>query len=259
MGTFLRTSFLFFRTHGLRTFRGKRALICILLAAVPVVIAHVLARFAPIGPAPIATNLGWMLLLQIIVPILGLIIGSAVVAEEIEDRTITYLFSRPIPRASLLVGRYMAAVLFLSVLLALATVLLLHAAGGAQGRGAALDDSITFPLFQAAVIGGAVYAALFAALGVFFKHPMIVGLGYTFAIEGFLSNLPGKNQTLTIQYHLRSLIASVDSAHWRAIEGFDLTRFESAQSAWTALVVTLVVALGSAAWRISRREFVLTS
>ena len=33
----------------------------------------------------------------------------------------------------------------------------------------------------------------------------IIGLGYVFAIEGFLSNLPGKMQVLTIQYYLRAV------------------------------------------------------
>jgi ABC-type transport system involved in multi-copper enzyme maturation permease subunit len=40
-----------------------------------------------------------VLLVQGTVPLLALILGASVVAEEIEDRTLTYLFTRPVPRA----------------------------------------------------------------------------------------------------------------------------------------------------------------
>src|SRR5215470_14840048 len=91
-------SFLIFRTHLARVWTSRRA-----LAAIPPIVAALAARFDRHNtPATIAVNLGWLLLLQVIVPLVTLVAGSAVVAEEIEDRTITYLFSRPIPRASLL-------------------------------------------------------------------------------------------------------------------------------------------------------------
>jgi hypothetical protein len=86
---------------------------------------------------------------------------------------------------------------------------------------------------------------------------MIAGLGYTFAIEGFLANLPGKNQALTIQYYLRSLIAAHGSAAWANVEGFASTRFETAG----ASVATLAAAArGGARPRVledRRREYVV--
>jgi len=256
----LRTSLLLFSTHLLRTVRSKRGLLCVVLASLPVALAYFVAHFAKgLGQAELATNLGWMVLLQLIVPLFGLIAGSAVVAEEIEDRTVTYLFSRPIPRAAVLIGRLLAASVFATVVLCAATLLLLHAAGGARGAGAGLDRAISIPLLLAVLSGALVYTALFATAGVFFKHPMIIGLGYTFAIEGFLANLPGKSQSLTIQYYLRSLIASGGSPEWRRVEGFTSMSFESAQHAWSVLALVLALALVLGGWRIARREFVLSA
>ncbi|HEX6811173.1 MAG TPA: ABC transporter permease subunit [Planctomycetota bacterium] len=254
-----RSTWLLFRTQLSRVWWSRRALACMALAAATPALAWLVAAFDETPGAEIATHLGWMLLLQVIVPLVALVSGSAVVTEEIEDRTISYLFSRPIPRASVLLGRWLAALLFVSTLLGTAALLTAFFASRSAARGAPVDAGIVVPLLEAAVLGGAVYSAVFAAAGVFFRHPMIVGLGYAFAIEGFLANLPGRNQALTVQYYLRSIVGTTGSESWHEVEGFELSRFESAGSAVVTLAVVLVVFLAAASWRITRREFVLSA
>ncbi len=50
----------------------------------------------------------WLLYIRFIVPVLGVFYGTALVADEVDDKTITYLFVRPIQRASILIGKYLA-------------------------------------------------------------------------------------------------------------------------------------------------------
>lgn len=259
MPTLATATWLLFRTQFARVWWSRRALACFALAATTPVMAWTVAAFSETSGAAIATNLGWFLLLQVIVPLLALVSGSAVITEEIEDRTITYLFSRPIPRASVLLGRWLAALLFVSTLLAIASIATVLLASRSAAPGPPLGPGITLPLLEATLLGGAVYSAIFAAAGVFVRHPMIVGLGYAFAVEGFLANLPGRNQALTVQYHLRSLVASTGSESWREVEGFDQIRFDSAASALVTLAIVLVLFVAAASWRITRREFVLSA
>ena len=40
----------------------------------------------------------WLLYLRFIIPVLGVFYGTSLIADEVEDKTITYLFTRPIPR-----------------------------------------------------------------------------------------------------------------------------------------------------------------
>ena len=254
-----RTTLLVFSTHVGRIFTSRRGLICLVLAAVPAAVAAAIAHFSRrIDPVEIAVHLGGLLLLQIVVPVLALIAGSAVVAEEVEDRTVSYLFSRPMPRPALLFGRWLATLVFLTAALAASAALLLVAAAGARAPGAPLTASITRPLIEAVLLGGAVYSALFAVAGIFFRHPMLVGLGYVFAIEGFLANLPGRNQALTVQYYLRSWLLERGGKAWN-VEGLSLLKRESAADVLVSLGVILVLVLALGAWRIARREFVLTS
>jgi ABC-2 type transport system permease protein len=273
----VRTSILFFGTHLRRSLTSRRTLVCAALVVLPAALAWVLALFARrISSTDIATHLGWLLLLQVVLPILSLLGGTAVVAREIEDRTITFVLTRPVPRAALLLGRWLATAVVLSALLALGSGLMLWAAsqshvvpgpgltplddaGIASESARTLADGVGVPLLQAALIGCVVYSALFAALGVLVEHSMIVGLGYAFVVEGFLANLPGKNQSLTIQYYLRSWIAAHGATAWNRVEGFASTSFESPAGALTTLIVVWLAALAIGAWRIQRREFVLTS
>jgi ABC-type transport system involved in multi-copper enzyme maturation permease subunit len=253
-------TFLLFRTQISRVWWSRRTLACIALAGAPPAMAWVVARFTTkIPPAAIATHLGWLLLVQVVTPLCALVSGSAVVTEEIEDRTITYLFSRPIPRAAVLLGRWLAALVVVSVLLGLSAVVTTAVASLSVAPGPPVDRGIGASLLAATLLGGAVYSGLFAAAGVFFRHPMIVGLGYAFAVEGFLANLPGRNQALTIQYYLRSILAATGSPSWRDVEGFASSRFETAGRSITTLSMLLLVVLVLACWRISRKEFVLSA
>lgn len=264
--TFAAVTWLLFRTHVGRFFVSRRALICAALALFPASLAFVLAHIER-GPSAreIAANFGVLLELQVVVPLLALIVGSAVIAEEVEDRTITFLFTRPIPRSALLFGRWLAALVFVAVAISVSTALLFVAA--ATGGGAAstpsgsgpIDWPFARPLFEAALLAGAVYSAWFAAAGVFWKHPIIVGLGYAFAIEGFLANLPGGNALLTVQHHARSWLVARGPAAWREIEAFEQQEFEPGGTALVWLAAFLALALVLGAWRIARREYVLAS
>jgi hypothetical protein len=330
MTNFLRATLLFFTTHLRRSVRSRRTFFSLAFALLPGAVAWLTASFARrISADDIATAIGWLLMLQVVLPILALVGGTAVIAEEVEDRTITYLFSRPIPRASVLLGRWLAALVVLSVVASIGTGFVLwsatrppvaleratlhavstvqHASSGAtenpraahdaratqdadtprdgdaardrdaaQNDGTArnarvereslaapgsrtLNEGIALPLLQAVLLGSLVYSALFSVAGALFKHPMIVGVAYAFVIEGFLANLPGKNQALTVQYYLRSWIVAHGSDAWNRVEGFAGSGFDTPGGAVRTLVLIWLGALAFGAWRVSRREFVLTS
>jgi hypothetical protein len=88
---------------------------------------------------------------------------------------------------------------------------------------------------------------------------MIVGLGYSFAIEGFLANLPGASQSWTIQYYLRSYLLSHNFALWSTFEEASLLKHDTATQAVTTLAVVLAIALIAGCVTIRRRQYVLSA
>ena len=113
------------------------------------------------GPALFGMMI-WLLYLRFIVPVLGVFYGTALIADEVEDKTITYLFTRPIPRGAVLLGKYLAY-LVCTMLLVLPSVVLVYflivpLGGGSVGA--------QFPALLAdlghAAAGLAAYGAVFA-------------------------------------------------------------------------------------------------
>src|SRR5258706_2201426 len=260
---------LFARTQLQRSLAPRRSWLVYAFTLMPALVALLFATHARRATAEgIATNFAWFLFLQVVVPLVSLLQGQAVIAREVEDRTITYLFSRPIARPAMFFGRTLGALAFtLLLLLAGAVLLLLAAAQGPTGKlpdptlfplAPWTSDGIVLPLLVAVALGALAYTTLFAALGVFTRHPMIAGLAYTFAIEAFLANLPGSSQALTVQYYLRSWIAAKGADSWGRIEGAELANFESPTRVLVKLGLVALLALALGSWRIRRKEFLLS-
>ena len=259
----LRTIVILFAVQTRALLRSKRGLICTLLAFGPAAIALVARGIARAESEAIpAFELGWMRMVQGTVPLVALILGAAVLAEEVEDRTITFLFTRPIPRVGVLLGRLLAALFVVELLLFLGA----EAAFALLSDGGRPDPEMGLPAGMAAALrntclwGGLVYTTLFAVAGAVFKHPMIIGIAYTFVVEGFVANLPGQNPTLTIQFHLKSRLAgmSPEFAHrMRHLSEHQelLPPDEAQRTLWISVLVAL--ALGS--WVVSRKQYVLPS
>jgi ABC-type transport system involved in multi-copper enzyme maturation permease subunit len=261
MMALIRSTLLLFSTHLTRVLMTRRMLLCALIALGPAALAVLVLTSEGNPPPPIEVVMypGWFLL-QIVVPATSLLMGSAVISEEIDDRTITYLLTRPFPRAALLLGRWLATAVLLSVLLGGSALLLGWAAASFAPAGAepVPHDVTTWPLAQMAVFGGAVYSALFAVIGVFLKRPMIIGLAYAFVIEGVLASLPGRSQGLAVVYHLRSYVAS-QSTHWKELSDELLFELETPAASLAWLSLTLVGALLVGSILITRRQYVLTA
>jgi ABC-2 type transport system permease protein len=146
----------------------------------------------------------WMLFLRFIVPVLGVFYGTALMADEVEDKTITYLFTRPIPRGAVLVGKYLAylactlLVVLPSVMIVYFLLVPLSALPGTFG--ALVTDLGLLGL------GLAVYGALFAFVGAFFKRPLVIGLVFAFGWEQVVMALPGYLKQFTIAFYMQALV-----------------------------------------------------
>lgn len=281
MKHFLTGAWLMFRTHLVALVVSRRALLCLALAAAVPALAWFPAESE--HALQVVAGIGTFLLLMVVAPLVGLIFGSTVVTEEVENRTITYVFTRPVPRAALFVGRWLATLVVTSVLLGASAVAVTEVASAPRAGDAtahrewdrrsrevsrgpvdrSLPEGIGGRAAIAAALAGALYSLLTGALGVFVKRPMIFGLGYAFAVEGLLANIPISTQRLSMQYYLRGILADLGEpphpGFWAEIPMFERTEFLPPEACGVRLAIVLVVALLFASWAITRRQFVLSS
>jgi ABC-2 type transport system permease protein len=200
----------------------------------------------------------WLLYIRIIVPLLGVFYGTSLVADEVEDKTITYLFTRPIPRSAVLIGKYLAY-LACTVLLVLPSVMLvffLIVPAGGSNIGAAFP-SLVADLGMLA-LGLAAYGAVFALVGTRLKRPLVVGLVFAFGWEPAVLLFPGYLKRLTVAYYLQALVSHEmpqDSAVSMLFQVFH--EVPSIFTSLACLGVIIAVTLWSAGRAVEQREYVL--
>jgi len=146
----------------------------------------------------------WMLFLRFIVPVLGVFYGTALMADEVEDKTITYLFTRPIPRGAVLVGKYLAY-LACTTLVVLPSVMIVYFVLVPFSQLPSTFGSLLVDLGLLG-LGLAVYGGVFAFVGAFFKRPLVIGLLFAFGWEQVVLALPGYLKQFTIAYYLQALV-----------------------------------------------------
>lgn len=276
---FIQTAWLLARIQFRSLILSRRMLFCLLLALAPIVIAWFAGAHR--DATEIVPILGLFLVLQVVAPLISLTIGSSVVTEEIESRTITYIFTRPTDRAAFFLGRLAASTVVSAALLGLSSLCVIWAAtwpreGAANlkrvyhRRGAHemveivrdLPDGLAAGLVTAAAVAAIMYTLISAGLGVFFKRAMILSLAYTFAIEGFLANIPGSTQKLSIQFYLRSLLTNAHEVNTSLLSEIPMlaeTTVYTGPEALARLAAVYLVFLLIGAMGIRRRQYMMTS
>jgi len=200
----------------------------------------------------------WLLYIRFIIPVLGVFYGTALIADEVDDKTITYLFTRPIPRSAVLFGKFLAY-LACTVLLVLPSVvivffLVVPIGGGHVG---AAFPSLVKDLGMVAV-GLASYGSVFAFVGTRLKRPLVAGLVFAFGWEPAVMLFPGYLKRFTVAYYMQALVTHEmpqDSA-----VSLLMQVFRELPGTWTSLIsltIIVSVALWLAGRTVEQREYVL--
>ena len=176
-------------TRGL--FGRKRALILIPLPLILIGIA-VLARVAGAEPSDwgeaVIVGLGF----SATIPIIALIVGTGVLGSEIDDGTVTHILAKPLPRSEIIFTKLGVATGITAAVSGIPMFVVGLIAGSAP---------LAFGLFVASVVAALAYSALFLALSLLTRRPVLVGLVYVVLWEGVLGNvLNGTRQLSIAQY-----------------------------------------------------------
>ncbi|RYG34939.1 hypothetical protein EON81_14175 [bacterium] len=181
------------------------------------------------------------------------ILATGVVSQEVEQKTIVYLLTRPVPRWRYLVGRMGAAmvVTFLISLLAASAVSI--AVYGTLG-------SMFWRDVPAIAAGSAAYVSLFTMFSLLVNRAMIVCLLFAFGWELAIPNLSGDIYLLSINSYLTAIArhpapsGGVDMLD--LLGGLGGTNTLAPTLAWAlAMGLTLASVAFSVYW-FSQREFV---
>ena len=248
---------------------SRRTIFMALVVGSPVLVALVARIVQSAGIAPLRVNgvqvdavsmfgaMIWILFLWFIVPVLGVFYGTSLIADEVDDKTITYLFTRPVRRGAVVVGKYMAYLLC-TTLVVLPSVMIVYFLMVPFGQIPASFISLVVDLGVLG-LGLAAYGALFALVGTALRRPLLAGLVFVFGWELVTLVLPGYLKRFTLAYYLQPLVphAMPTGDTVSLLQGAMFREPPSIAVSIGVLVLATVVSLALAVRVAEQREYVL--
>lgn len=186
-----------------------------------------------------AVNLVASVGLGLVLPVVALVFGGAAIGDLRDDKTLVYLWLRPMDRWPIVVGAALAA----ATLTAPITVIPIVAAAVLTGAG----NGIVLGTLLATVVGLIAYVAVFALFGVWLKRFIVWGLAYILIWEGFIAQAGPGVARVALRKYTRSILVERTGAD------LDLADFSLTMGIVVPLIVA-VAALAVAAWRLSHQD-----
>ena len=247
---------------------SRRTIFMALLLSAPVILALVSRIVQAMGVAPLRVNgvrvggagifgmMIWVLFIRFTIPMLGVFYGTSLIADEVDDKTLTYLFTRPVQRGAVLMGKYLAY-LVCTILVVLPSVMIVYFLIVPFAEIAGSFHLLLVDLGIMA-LGLAAYGALFALVGTVLKRPLVVGLVFAFGWEQLAMLMPGYMRRFTLAYYLQGLVPHAMPSD--GVTSLIQAVFSESPTLVTCLVwlaVIIVVSLLFGQRAIERREYVL--
>lgn len=205
---YLRTAFALSLTT---TLRQRRVLLAGVVSLVPVAIPIAIAFFsasvfAELG-GPVFVRMTEYLYLRAIVPILALFFGCMVIGEDVENQTMPYILTRPIPRFTWVLGKFGAYVAISSGVLLPAIILNFAACTTLKDFGFSPANLVLLAHYCGlGAIGLAAYGAFAIFLGATVKRPIVIGIIFLIPWQRFATVIPGMIELFTIEKYINTLL-----------------------------------------------------
>lgn len=190
-----------------------------------------------------------------VVALASAVFGTMVLSQEVEQKTIVYLITRPVPRAVMIAGRMLAA----GVVSFVVALLSMFAAGLAV-LGPNIFTSPTLVQDTAVIaVGVMAYIAFFVFLSLTISRSLIVSLLFAFGWETFVPNMPGDMYFVSILTYLRSAaphaVVAGGPSLGDVVTGALAPKSVAPGSAWFVLLLLVICLWSLCLWWFSRFEY----
>jgi len=171
-----------------------------------------------------------------LLPIWCLSFATDALGSEREGRSLIWLLTRPLPRSSIYLAKFVALLPW-SVIRNLGGFGLLCVLAGSPGH-------LAFRLYWPAVLGATLaFCALFHLMGALFRRAAIVALVYSFFLETLLGNMPGYMKRISVSFYTRCLMFDAAAGYGVEPEKPSIYLPVGSLAAWSVLLGVTAVLL----------------
>jgi ABC-2 type transport system permease protein len=209
----------------------RSSLLLMGLCAIPLLIALVYRIEEP-GGIPerfMARGLFLGLIVTAVLPLTALLFGTTAIGDEVEDGTVIYLLTKPVPRWEILAPKLAAAWLLTALFVIPAGVAACFVAVNG------VDAGLALALVLSLLVGALAYDSVFALLSIVTSRALIAGLVYVFLWEGAVTSIFTGTRYLSVRHYTLGL------ADWLA--GTRLRYLDAYVGGVTALVLVTLVTI----------------
>ena len=188
------------------------------------------------------------LFLSFLLPIWSLSFATEALGGEREARSLVWLLTRPLPRWSIYLAKFVGLLPWV-VGLNLGGFVFICWAAGEPGR-------LAFRLFcPGVIVSSLAFAALFHLFGAIVRRPTVVALIYSFFLETILGDMPGLMKRISITFYTRCLLFDAAADYGLSPEKPSVYQPVDGTTAWIVLIGATVGLLFVGMWWFSRAEY----
>ncbi|PHX62899.1 MAG: hypothetical protein CK551_08825 [Planctomycetaceae bacterium] len=144
-------------------------------------------------------NVVFSVLLGFLLPLWCLTFAVEGLGSEREGKTLFWLFSKPVPRSSIYVGKFLAILPWV-IIWSLGGFFVLAVCAGDSGI-------FAFKLFwQPIALASITYASVFFFMGACLPRASLIALAYAFVVETLLGSMPGSLKQLSVAFYARCIM-----------------------------------------------------
>ncbi len=211
---------------------GRRLVLMLLLSAVPVAVAGILAGTGEDADDAEGFVNGLLdgTIIAAILPIVTMALATAAFVDEVEDRTLSYLVLKPVPRSHMVLPKLIASIVVAAPLIVVSGV-----AATFIGLSGETRDLLAVAVALAA--GVAAYASIFTWAGLVTTRALAFGLVYVILWEGVVATFLGGVRYLSVRGYTIGILHGIEGDRFEAL-GERAIEFPAAVTG--AIVMTLV-------------------
>ncbi|MCZ6680695.1 MAG: ABC transporter permease subunit [Candidatus Poribacteria bacterium] len=187
---------------------SRRTILALLISMGPVGISIVF-RFVSHSPRDTSQFIPMLTLIymMLVIVLIALFYGTAIIADEVDGRTVTYLFMRPLRKARILLSKFLAYWVGSIALVAPSHLIstLIISTDPKMRESLLFQIGLSCKYIGVISLGLLVYGAIFSTFGVRFKHPVLWGSIVAFGWEKILLVVPGNIKKFSAVHYLLSI------------------------------------------------------
>ena len=188
----------------LRQLTGKwRVILIALLAVIPVGLAFVPGGDGADASEEFINGLLDGLLVGVIMPLVTIALATAAFGNEIEDKTLSYVFLKPVARWRIAIPKFLASVVIAAPLALVSGALATYV--GMDG-----DLRTTVAVSVALLVGVITYASVFTWAGLITTRALPFAIVYVFLWEGLLSTFISGVRYLSVRGYTLAIMNGLD-------------------------------------------------